>query len=283
MKRKQGFIQVTGGKVWYEIIGKKKNIPLIVIHGGPGYPHFYLEPLRDLSNKREVIFYDQLGCGNSDWSSDNSLWTVERFVNELKKIVKYLNLEKYHILGHSWGAALAASFALTKPKGLESLILSGPYLSTPLWEKNVARLIQQLPKNMQKDIKDQNSKGFKKASDEYYRRFVDRFKKRPLAFKLSKAKKNNAIYNYMWGSEEHLATGTLKNFDLTKKLHKITISILLTCGRYDEATPESSEYFKSLFPNAELKVFEESAHYPFWNEKEKYIKIVNNFLQSIER
>lgn len=281
-KRKEGFIQVTEGKVWYEIIGERKNIPLIVLHGGPGYPHFYLEPLKDLSNQREVIFYDQLGCGNSDWPSDNSLWTVERFVEELKEIVKHLNLEKYHILGHSWGTALAVSFALTKPKGLKSLILSDSYLSTPLWEKDVDRLTQELPKNMQKDIKDQNSKGFKKASNEFYKRFVNRFKKRPLAFKLSKAKKNNLIYNYMWGSEEHLATGTLKDFDLTNKLHEITIPVFLICGRYDEATPESSGYFKSLFPNAELKIFEESAHYPFWIEKEKYIKSVNDFIQSVK-
>lgn len=283
MQKKEGFIKVKGGKVWYEIIGEEKKIPLIVIHGGPGYPHFYLKPIRELSKKREVIFYDQLGSGNSDRPNDNSLWTVERFKDELKEIIKHLNLEKYHILGHSWGAALAVSFALTKPIGLESLILSDSYLSTPLWEKGINGLIRQLPKNMQKDIKDQNSKRFKKASDEFYRRFVDRFKKRPNAFKLSKAKMNNEIYNYMWGPKEHMATGILKDFDLTDKLHEITIPVLLLCGRYDEATPQSSEYFKNLLSNAKLKVFEESAHYPFWSEKEKYIKIVNDFLQNIDR
>lgn len=283
MKRKEGFIQVKGGRVWYEIIGEKKNIPLIVLHGGPGYPHFYLEPLKDLSSQREIIFYDQLGCGNSDWPKDNSLWTVERFVEELKEIIKNLNFKKYHILGHSWGTALAVSFALVKPKGLKSLILSDSYLSTPLWEKDAERLMRQLPKNMRKDIKDKNSKGFDKSSDEFYSRFVYRFKKRPLVFRLSKAKKNTLIYNYMWGSEEFKATGTLKKLDLTPRLSEIKVPVLLICGRYDEATPESSEYFKSLFSNSELKVFEDSAHYPFWGEKEKYIKTVNNFLRGIEK
>lgn len=281
-KRKEGFIKVLGGKVWYEIVGEKKNIPVIVLHGGPGYPHFYLKPLKDLSNNREVIFYDQLGCGNSDWPTDNSLWTIKRFVAELKEIVKNLRLQKYHILGHSWGAALAVSFALTKPKGIKSLILSNSYLSTPVWEKDAYKLIQLLPKGMQKAILNPNSKGFKKASEEFYSRFINRLKPLPPPFKLSKAKKNQEIYNYMWGPKEHLAIGSLKNFDVTDKLHEITIPVLLLCGRYDEATPKSTEYFKSLFPNVQSKIFEDSAHYPFWNERKVYIKTVNNFFHNLE-
>lgn len=284
IKRKEGYIDVPGGKVWYEIVGENKSIPLIVLHGGPGYPHDYLQPLEDLSDTKDVIFYDQLGCGNSDRPTEKSLWTVERFVIELEEIIRQLNLEKYHILGHSWGSALAVSLALKKPRGLVSLILSDPYLSTPIWEKDANRLLQELPEDMQKALKGgiARSKEYKEASNEFYDRYVKRLRPLPEVFTLSKKKKNNDLYTFMWGPEEFCATGTLKDFDPTKRLSEIKIPVLLLCGRYDEATPESTQYFQSLFPNAQHKVFEESAHYPFWNKRKEYIRTVKEFLQNLE-
>ena len=78
-----GYVDVPGGKVWYEVLGGGGGLPLITLHGGPGSTHFGFEPLKALSEDRPVVFYDQLGCGNSDRPDDLSLWTVERFVEEL--------------------------------------------------------------------------------------------------------------------------------------------------------------------------------------------------------
>ena len=116
MHKKEGFINTSKGKIWYQIVGERKSIPLVVIHGGPGLPHDYLEPLEDLSTERQIIFYDQLGCGNSTTTNDPSLWTIEYFVSELQELIDSLNFDKYHVLGHSWGAALAVALALTRPK-----------------------------------------------------------------------------------------------------------------------------------------------------------------------
>ncbi len=283
MKRREGFINVLGGKIWYEIVGEKKSIPLLVLHGGPGYPHDYLQPLEELAEKREVIFYDQLGCGNSEKSTRKSSWTVERFTAELQEIVKALSLGRYHVLGHSWGAALAVSFALKKPKGLASLILSDPYISTPQWEKDAKKLLNQLPKDMRKVLEGKlnKSKEYKKASKEFYYRFVFRMKRLPTAIIKSENKMNYDIYSYMWGSKEFKASGTLKDFDLTDRLSEIKIPVLLLCGQYDETTPESLGYFNGLLPNPRLKVFKNSAHMPHWNEKEQYIKTVQDFLQGL--
>lgn len=280
LKRKEGFIDVTGGKVWYEIVGDSRNIPLVTLHGGPGYPHDYLQPLEDLANQREIIFYDQLGCGNSEKSKKKSLWTVDRYVKELGEIIKALNLNQYHILGHSWGTGLAVAFALTKPKGLKSLILSDPYISTLMWEKDVERIISKLPAGTQKLLRngDTKSKEYKKAKKEYYYNFVFRMDPLPVAILKSEHKTNTIIYRYMWGPEEYKATGTLIGFDLTGKLSEIKVPVLLLCGRFDEATPESAKYFQSLFSNARIKVFENSAHFPFWNERKDYIKTVEDFL-----
>lgn len=280
----EGFIEVTGGKVWYGIVGKKTATPLIVLHGGPGYPHDSLEPLGDLVDKRRVIFYDQLGCGNSGKSHKKALWTVDRFVNELREVIKTLGLEKYHILGHSWGAALAVSFALTKPNGLKSLILSDPYISTPQWEKDAKRLIKKLPSDMQKAFKKgiKDSGEYKKASKEYYYRYVNHLEKIPVAMQRASNKMNLDIYHYMWGDSEFIVNGTLKDFDPTIKIPNIEVPILLLCGRFDEATPEAVKYFNGLFHNSHFKIFEDSAHTPFWNQRKEYIKTVQDFLQSVE-
>lgn len=285
MKTQEGFIQTKGGKVWYEIVGNKNTIPLIALHGGPGYPHDSLESLKDLSNEQKVIFYDQLGCGNSQRVKDKSLWTVKYFVAELQEIVKKLNLKHYHILGHSWGAALGVAFALTKPKGLKSLILSSPYISTPHWEKDAQKLLAKLPKNMRGALKGGKikSKGYQKASKVFYERYVFRTDtdKRPTAAIRAGHKMSHEIYEYMWGPEEFIVKGTLKNLDLSKRLAEIKVPTLLLCGRFDEATPQSTEYFKSLMPNAQMKVFEKSAHMPHWTERREYINTIRSFLRSL--
>jgi len=280
MNKTEGFISVEGGKVWYQIIGDQGNIPLIVLHGGPGYPHDYLEPLEDSATNRQVIFYDQLGCGNSDKTTDPVLWTVENFVKELCQVIETLKLEKYHILGHSWGSALAVAFALTKLKGLTSLVLSDPYISTPIWEKEMQRLLELLPDDMRNALLNnkKESDKYKQASKEFYHRFVWRMNSYPESCKKSFKKKNADLYNYMWGPEEFQATGTLANFDPSLQFSEIKVPVLLICGRYDEATPESCEYFRNRISNAKLEILENSAHFPFWNEREKYMKIVQSFL-----
>ncbi|HWY80261.1 MAG TPA: proline iminopeptidase-family hydrolase [Candidatus Sulfotelmatobacter sp.] len=283
MKREEGFIDVPGGNVWYEIVGNKEATPLIALHGGPGYPHDSLESLEYLADERKVIFYDQLGCGNSKRTTDKSLWTVDHFVRELQKIVKELKLKKYHILGHSWGAGLAVSFAFSKPSGLQSLILTDPYISTPHWEKDANRLLSTMPPAMQRALKEgkTTSKQFQEARKEFYFRHVYRFKKFPVACIRADHKMNGEMYRYMWGPEEFDPRGTLKTFDLTPRLSEIKIPVLLLCGRFDEATPESLQYFHPLLPNATMKVFEKSAHMPHWTEKEVYMTTVRRFLRNI--
>lgn len=120
---KEGFIEVTGGRVWYQQHGSEKdNTPVIVLHGGPGSSHYSLQGLKVLADNRPVILYDQLGCGKSDRPEDKSLWNIDRFVEELGLIKEALSLEEFHILGHSWGTTLAAAYYLSKLDGVKSII-----------------------------------------------------------------------------------------------------------------------------------------------------------------
>jgi proline iminopeptidase len=289
MSIQEGFVEVTGGKVWYQKHeGQPEKTPVIILHGGPGSSHYSLQDLRILSEDRPVYFYDQLGCGKSDRPKDSSLWTIDRFVEELGQIRKGLSLEKVHILGHSWGTTLAAAYMLTKPEGVESVIFSSPCLSAPLWAEDQQRNRKLLPETVQATLKacEENgttdSKEYKDATAEFNKRFVCRIETDSEFLKKGSKYRNSTIYNVMWGPSEFHVTGNLKDFDCTSKLNEITVSTLYTCGRFDEATPESTEYFSNLTPGSQFHVFEKSAHMPYFEEQEEYVRVVRHFLNSVD-
>ncbi|MGE5397675.1 MAG: alpha/beta fold hydrolase, partial [Chitinophagales bacterium] len=143
-----GYIKVNGGNVWYKIVGADKpGVPVLVLHGGPGCPSISLQALEGLADERPVILYDQLGCGNSDRPIDNSLWTVERYVEEVGQVREALGLDKVHIVGASWGSMLGAEYMFTKPEGVVSLVFSGPALSAERFAAGARSYIPELPKN----------------------------------------------------------------------------------------------------------------------------------------
>lgn len=142
----EGFIKVEGGKVWYKIVGaEKKKTPLLLLHGGPGNSSHYLIPLEKLASDRPVIFYDQLGGGRSDKPNDTSLWKMSRFAKEIETLRKELLLNEIHLFGHSAGTMLAAEYFGTNPKGIKSLILASPVISTKKYLEDRHQLKLQLP------------------------------------------------------------------------------------------------------------------------------------------
>jgi len=129
----EGYVSVEGGRIWYKIVGSGDATPLLILHGGPGSRSCSMIPGYSLmSNERPIIFYDQLGSGNSDRPTDSTLWNVDRFVDEIDHLRSALNLSELHILGHSCGSTFLIEYMITKkPKGVKSVIFSSPMLSTP--------------------------------------------------------------------------------------------------------------------------------------------------------
>jgi proline iminopeptidase len=288
MASKEGFVEVPGGKVWYEVVGDGPGLPLITLHGGPGSTHYGLEPLKALADARPVIFYDQLGCGSSDRPDDLSLWTTERFVEELHLLRKELGLDRTHILGHSWGTMLGVDYYLTHPEGVQSLIMSSPCISIEKWIEDCNRYRSQLPLDVQEAMDRNEAAGttdsdeYRKAEDVFTRRHVRRIDPMPPAMLKGRATRSAIVYETMWGPSEFYMTGNLKGYDRSADLHKISVPTLYSCGRVDEAAPDTVKWYASLTPTAEFVVYENSAHMAYWEETDRYLSVVRDFLAKAE-
>ena len=285
---KEGYVEVPGGKVWYEVLGDGPGLPLITLHGGPGSTHYGFEPLRALANDRPVVFYDQLGCGNSERPDDLSLWTVERFVEELHLLRQALGLDRTHILGHSWGTMLGADYYLTHPEGIASLIMSSPCISIEKWLEDCNGYRSRLPADVQ-EVMDRHeaagttdSQEYGAAEEVFNKRHVMRLDPMPPAMLKGRATRSAIVYETMWGPNEFFMTGNLRGYDRSGDLHKIAVPTLYSCGRVDEAAPSTVKWYADLTPNAEFVVYENSAHMPYWEETDRYLSVVRDFLERAE-
>ncbi len=284
----EGFIPVEGGRVWYEMSGVGGKTPLVFLHGGPGFPPYKFECLKQLADQRPVVLYHQLGCGKSDRPDDASLWTVDRFVEELNIVKEELGLQRLHLLGHSWGAALAAQYLKKFPEGVESVTLASPLLSTPKWIEDANRLKATLPHRVQEAIEANERDGttgsdeYKKAMKQFEKRYLCRLSRLPKSAQRTTQEANFDVYETMWGPSEFFCTGNLKNLDCEQDLTNIKIPVLYTCGRYDEATPGTVASFKEITPGSQMVIFENSAHHAEIEEEPKFISTIRNFLNTVD-
>ena len=284
----QGFINVPGGPVWYKISGDGKGLPLLTLHGGPGSTSCNYSLLEPLGNQRPIIRYDQLGSGRSGRPDDLSLWEVDRFVEALDIIRQELQLKQFHLLGHSWGAALAGAYLVEKgTSGVASVIFSSPLLSTPLWIEDANYLRSQLPQDIQDKLERHeaagttNSEEYQAASNVFYERHLTRGVAKEKV-NCDGAPWNQVIYEYMWGPTEFLATGNLIDFDLSDQLYKIDIPVLFITGEYDEARPETVSKFQEMIPNSQFVVIKDVAHASLSRAPDDYRKILEEFLDRVE-
>lgn len=288
----EGFVDVEGGKIWYKIIGEGKGIPLLILHGGPGSRSCSMIPGYSLLGKdRPVIFYDQLGSGNSDRPTDTTLWRTDRFVDEIDHLRNKLKLKELHILGHSCGSTFLIEYMISKkPKGVKSIIFSSPMLSTRDWMEDANYLLSQMPEAIQdtinkyEAIKNYTAPVYLAATDSFYARHLT-LKSWPYISNTeceNVPEFNQQVYNYMWGPTEFKATGTLIDFDRTPDLNTIEEPILFVTGDNDEARPETMYKYQKMAKNADLEIIENAAHMTMIDQPQKVADAINRFLKKVE-
>lgn len=284
----EGYIEVTGGKVWYRIFGEGNKTPMLVLHGGPGSSSYGLMPLKALSKDRPIIFYDQLGCGRSTRITDTTLMTIDRYVEELEQLRKALHLKDFCLYGQSWGPALGFDYYLKYPKEVKALIFSSPLLSTDLWIKDADTLISTLPDSIQVVIRENeknktfDNDAYKNAVDLYYSKFLRRKEREKEKADSASMFFGTNVYEYMWGPSEFTATGNLLNYDRVNRLKEISIPTLLLTGDYDEARPNTVKYFQNQIPNAEFTVIKNSGHATVHDNPEQTLSRINEFLLKVD-
>lgn len=289
LKPGEGFIEVTGGKVWYKIYGDGDGTPLLTLHGGPGSSSFSMQPLKALGKDRPVILFDQLGSGRSYRITDTTLMTVEHYTDEVEQVRKALELKEFYIYGHSWGTALGLEYYLKYPDHVKGIIFSSPYFSTKRWINDADKLVETLPDSIQKIIrKNEKNKTFdnqeyKDVVSLFYSKFLRR-KERPASQKDTASKMFGAnVYEYMWGPSEFTATGTLLNYDRIENLHEVNVPVLFMTGEYDEAQPETVKYFQSLIPGSGYIEISDAGHATLNDNREETLRAIKEFLDKTDK
>ena len=197
----EGTISVDGYQVWYRRVGSG-GIPLLLLHGGPGAGHDYLEPLAALAADRQIALMINSGAADRISPDHRSLWRLERFVAEIDTLRRALNLEQMHLLGQSWGGWLAIEYLLTHPPGVVSVVLASTSASIPQFVAEAARLKAALPPAIYHTMQRYEAAGdfhhpdYEAAVLEFYKRHLCRLEPWPEPLRRSgRNMTGNAVYD----------------------------------------------------------------------------------------
>ena len=282
------------GSTWYRVVGdlKSSKTPVMILHGGPGAGHNYCEPIAEVlaQTGRAGVLYDQIGCGNSTHLPDKpkEFWTPELFMEELVLLTEHLGISnKYDIVGQSWGGMLGMQFAITKPKGLNAMVIADSPASMEVWVSEANKLRKELPPEVEATLlkheaaETTEDPEYVTAVDVFYSRHLCRIPQPPyVVASFDQLAADPTVYHTMNGPSEFHVIGSLKHWDIRPQLKEIITPTLLVSGQYDEATPAMVKEIQGLIPGSKWELFAESSHMPHVEEPAKFKRVVSEFLDS---
>lgn len=280
-------IRVDGKyEVWVKQVGTG-DTPVLTLHGGPGFPHFYFECFEDFLPQAGIRFwyYDQLGCGFSDRPDDPSLWTVERYREEVEQVRAGLGLERFVLYGQSWGGMLGIEYALTYPQYLSGLVISNMTASSASYARYTRTLRKALPTEIRRQMKAFEDRGDYDAPEyqqllftHLYSRHICRLDPWPEPAMRSFTSMNAQVYNTMQGPNEFMVTGNIKGWDRWADLHRINTPTLLLVGRHDEMSVDDIRRMGSLIPRSKVVVCERGSHLCLYDDQAAYFDALIPFI-----
>ena len=257
-------------RVWCQRTGAPSSVTLLALHGGPGASHDYLEPLDDLGVN--VIYFDQLGCGQSDRPDHGSLWRVARYVEELEQVRQALGLERLHLFGHSWGAILAVEYAISYPDRVSSLMLSNMMMSISAYNEFVAKLLSDL--------------GVGRDHDEAVPRFMARHMCRvspwPTPVVRAFGGTNPLVAAPLRGMDAFFIGGLLASWDRMHVLGKLAMPTLVIAGAHDAADLDHMRWISEQLPRGRFLLCPNGSHLSMWDDRTVFLDGIKAFLVSEE-
>ena len=252
-----------------------EGLPLVVLHGGPGLDHTAIEPhLRPLAQQLRLISYDHRGSGRSAQPQGADPYHIDHFVDDLVGVARALGLDRFALLGHSFGGIAALHFALAHPNALSHLILVCSPASFHFIEDVEAALPQCLD---DQSLSELHSFQDSEPSDYVMRRSLELLA--PIYFRDPERLSELALDSVRFGPPSQAVWDSLQGFDLEPRLGEIEVPTLAIAGAHDRGlTPERAARLTEALPDAQLLVMKESGHYPFIEEPDAFLSAVLGFL-----
>jgi proline iminopeptidase len=272
-------IEAPGAKLYVEVRGSGSGTPLVVVNGGPGFDHDYLH-VSDawdlLAKHRKVVFYDQRGNGRSPALAPGQSCTLADQIEDLEAVRGYLGSDKVDLLGHSYGGYLVMAYTARHPERVSRLVICDS--AAPKWSDTKFIFDDIYPEISERweRLNFEDALGDKAAADETMRLYFsmlfvspemrDRFAARASEYDYSRP------INQMLNAD-------MANFDLNPELAEFTAPTLVLTGRFDaNVAPSTAWKIHKAIPGSRFVAFERSGHLPFLEEKELFVRTVEEFL-----
>jgi proline iminopeptidase len=280
-------------KVWTKTIGNNPRIKILLLHGGPAFTHEYMECFESFFPKEgfEMIEYDQLGSYYSDQPRDSSLWTTERFVEEVEQVRKALGLNKdnFYLLGNSWGGLLAMEYALKYQQNLKAVIICNMMASIPAYEQYNLKLRSGMRKSLVDSLVAYEEKGQYKDStyqslvfNEYYTQHLCRLPEWPDPLMRSLKHLNEEVYVMMQGPSEFKTGGRLLHWDRSKELPQITVPTLMVGAHFDTMDPDYMKWMSTQVKQGRYLYCPEGSHLAMWDDQPHFYPGVTQFIRDVD-
>ena len=281
-------------KVWTKRFGSHPRIRLLLLHGGPGATHEYFEALERFLGAEgvEFIYYDQLGSAYSDQPKDESLWTTERFVDEVEQVRQALGLDKgnFYLLGHSWGGILAVEYALAHQEHLKGLVVSNMMMSIPEYNRYANEVLAtQMDRAVVAEIRAIEKSGrfdspryMELLQPHFYAKHICRLEEWPDAVVRAFDTLNKQVYVLMQGPSEFGASGRLEKWDRTADLGRITVPTLVVGATHDTMDPEHMRRVAAAVRHGSFLLCPQGSHMAMWDDQRTYAAGLVRFLKETD-
>ncbi|QHS15756.1 proline iminopeptidase-family hydrolase [Halopenitus persicus] len=288
----EGYFEIDDYELYYRRFGSGDDV-LVGVHGGPGMPHDYLAPLAEHAGEDLTVYlYDQFGVGRSDGPApgDFDRYTVDHYRGELEAVRKAIDPEgSFTLYGQSWGGMLAQEYVLEHGAHVDGLMLANTLADTQTAFESMRSVLDELPADDRATIEDHEAEraydapAYEAALDGAYREHVCRTEEYPDPVLSTFDRISLDVYGLMWGPNEYvlLDTARLRDWDVRDRLPEVDVPTLVLSGEYDEIDPEIARDIADRIPNADVHVFEESSHMPFWETPDAHYEVVESFLAEL--